>query len=81
MNITLALDETAAKSNKHIRKNPTTSNLQNQEVKTCRKKASSKAWTCAEISRPETRDAQVSRKASATTEFSLPKHLQSPRDI
>ena len=30
------------------------------------KNPSSKAWTCTEISRPVTRDAPVSRKASAT---------------
>ena len=50
-------------------------------MKTCRKNPSNKAYTCAEVSRPVTRDAPVSRKVSTTIEFSLPKHLQSPWEM
>ena len=68
MNITLALDaQDCGEAKIHMRK-PYSENLQ--------KNPSSKAWTCAEISRPVTRDAPVSRQASATTEFSISKHLQ-----
>ena len=37
----------------------------------------STAQTCAEISRPLTRNALIGRDASATIKFSIPKHLQS----
>ena len=40
--------------------------LKQTYTKTLQKNPSSKAWTCAEISRPVMRDAPVCRKASAT---------------